>query len=69
MKAGEYYIETCRGEDANIASLQGIQKPYQLDDPMVGFHCSANREMYLYPERANAIRPYSNTKMPYLAYS
>jgi hypothetical protein len=45
VTAGEFYIETSRGEDANIASLQGIQKPYQLDDPMVGCHCSANREI------------------------
>ena len=57
MKAGEYYIETCRGEDANIASPQGIQKPYQLDDPMVGFHCFANKEIHQYHERANAILP------------
>ena len=36
VKAGEYYIGTCRGEDASIASLQGIPKPYQLDDLMLG---------------------------------
>ena len=31
VKAGEYYIETYRGEDASIAFLQGIQKPDELD--------------------------------------
>ena len=37
VKAGEFYIETCRGEDASIASLQGIKKLYQLDDLMLGY--------------------------------
>ena len=36
VKAGEFYIETCRGEDASIASLQSVKKPYQLDDLMLG---------------------------------
>ena len=59
MTAGEYYIGTCRGEDASIASLQGIKKPDELDSLTVVFDCSINREMRLYHERAKAIRPYN----------
>ena len=60
MKTDEIYIETFRGEDASIASLQGIPKPYQLDSLTVVFDFSINREMRPYHERANAIRPYNN---------
>jgi hypothetical protein len=57
--ANKYYIGTCRGEDASIASLQGIKKTDELDSLTVVFDCSINREMRLYHERAKAIRPYN----------
>ena len=32
MKAGEFYIETCRGEDASIASLHSTKNPDAMDN-------------------------------------
>ena len=43
-----------------IASLQVINNPDELDSLTVVFDFSINREMRLYHERANSIRPYTN---------
>ena len=43
-----------------IASLHGTTDPNGMDDLMVGFYCSVNREIHLNHEKVNAIRPYNN---------
>ena len=61
-KAGEISIETCRGEDASIASLQVIKNPDELDSLMLGSIVSQIREsICIMKERM----PFDHTIMVY----